>query len=175
MKKAFYTLSIIFVLLFAILNTTVFKTVKVSGDSMLGSLHDKDLLILNKLSKINQYDIVVFKDITLGEDSNKLLIKRVIGTEGDTVSYKSGVLYINGKPTADKYANKNYDKMKFGQITNDFDFKDITSLQEIPKDKYLVLGDNRHDSVDSRDFGLVDKKDVIGVITYNITETKKYK
>ena len=63
-------------------------------------------------------------------------------------------LYINDKAYEEPYLNKDV-------VTEDFKLQDI-GVDVIPDNKYLVLGDNRSDSLDSRKYGLVDKKQIIG-------------
>ena len=78
---------------------------------------------------------------------NEKLIKRVIGLPGETVEYKDGKLYIDGKVMKDEYSKS---------TTNDFD--KVT----LGKDEYFVLGDNRAVSIDSRRLGPINKKDILG-------------
>ena len=76
----------------------VFTLIIVNGDSMKDTLHDNDIMVLNKIGyrfgEIERFDIVVAKD------SDGYLIKRVIGLPGDIVSYKKNILYINGHQRA---------------------------------------------------------------------------
>jgi len=138
-----YVLIIILVLL---IKQFVFTNVMVHGDSMYPTLHNKDLMILNKLSmktgKLKRFDIVVV------DAMNEKIIKRVIGLPGETVEYKNNKLYINGKVVKDKY-NINNATQDFGKVILD-------------KDEYFVLGDNRAVSIDSRRLGPIPKKDILG-------------
>ena len=70
----------------------------------------------------------------------------------DSLEYKNNKLYINGK-----FVEEEYDRRE----TSDF-ILEFLGENTIPKDKYLVLGDNRPISKDSRIIGLVDKKDIEG-------------
>jgi len=137
-----YVLIIIAVLL---IKHFVFTNVMVHGDSMYPTLHNKDIMILNKISmktgKIKRFDIVVV------DAMNEKIIKRVIGLPGETVEYKDGKLYIDGKETEDKY--------------NDGKTLDFTEVA-LGDDEYFVLGDNRAISVDSRRLGAIPKKKILG-------------
>ena len=86
------------------------------------------------------------------EENNEKIIKRVIGLPGDYIEYKDNILYVNGKEIKEEYKR---------DITNNFSLKDL-GYEKIPENKYLVLGDNRSISKDSRIIGLIDKEDIEG-------------
>lgn len=153
---------IIIIVVVLIIRTFFFTPVLVNGDSMKPTLKDKQLLLLNKYNKnIKRYDIVV-----LTRENNEKLIKRVIGLPGEYIEYKNGKLYIDGKIVKDNFA----------KFTNDFFLEAIDlELKKIPEGKYLVLGDNRTNSIDSRTIGLIDEKNISGKITFSIWPFKKIK
>lgn len=117
---------------------------------MVPTLLDGDIMVLDKIGyRINglkRFDIVVIKY------NNEKIIKRVIGLPGDYIEYKDNILYVNGKEIKEKYKR---------DITNNFSLKDL-GYEKIPENKYLVLGDNRSISKDSRIIGLIDKEDIEG-------------
>lgn len=117
---------------------------------MVPTLLDGDIMILDKIGyRINglkRFDIVVIKY------NNEKIIKRVIGLPGDYIEYKDNNLYVNGKEIKEEYKR---------DITNNFSLKDL-GYEKIPENKYLVLGDNRSISKDSRIIGLIDKEDIEG-------------
>ena len=133
----------------------------VVGDSMIPTLKNKQVLLLNKLdykfNDIERYDIVV---INTGKSE---IIKRVIGLPGETVEYRDNILYINGHEQ----------ESEFSFETDDFTLKSICNCNKIPKGKYLVLGDNRSVSSDSRIIGLIDEKDIKGSTKISIFPMKK--
>ncbi len=151
-----YVVILIMIILF---RSLIASPVKVIGDSMDDTLAHKEVLILNKIKyqfeSISRFDIVVIKEdkimiVTNGEK----LVKRIIGLPGEYVEYKNDVLYINGKYVEDKYANSK---------TKDFTLKDICNdCEVIPEGYYLVLGDNRMVSKDSRSYGLINKDLILG-------------
>ena len=145
----------IIVLLFII--QYVFSITKVVGNSMNPTLKDEELLILNKF-KYRFTDIKRGEIISLKYDNTKYLIKRVIGLPGENVSILNSKLYINDKEFQEAYISSD--------LTYDnFYLKDL-GYEKIPDGMYLVLGDNRVDSLDSREIGLVKKEDVIGKISF---------
>ena len=151
-----YIITIIVILFLLIY---VFSLQQVVGPSMNATLQDQDVMILLKshyrLFPVERNDIIAFK-----YEDTKYLVKRVIGLPGESIEYKENVLYINGEAVEDKYA-----KGKTGDFKLNYD--------KIPEDKYLVLGDNREDSVDSREFGLIDKKDIMGKVKVRIWPLNK--
>ena len=152
---------IIIVLTVLLIRTFLVTPVYVSGTSMNPTLKDGEILILNKLDrKYERFDIVVID--YKGKNLNERLIKRVIGLPKDKVRYTNGKLYVNNKVIEDRFA----------KFTDDFSMSLFNEL-EIPEDKYLVLGDNRVESLDSRRLGLIDKKDIKGTATLRIFPLKK--
>lgn len=142
-----YVIIIVAVLLF---RQFLYSPIRVSGDSMVPTLNDGDIMILDKIGyKINGLDRF---DIVVVDYDGEKIIKRVIGLPGDHVEYKNNLLYINGKFIEEKYNRKE---------TSDF-ILEFLGENTIPEDKYLVLGDNRPISKDSRIIGLIDKKDIEG-------------
>ena len=134
---------ILIVLAVVLVRTFLFTPIRVVGPSMEPTLKSGDVMILNKVAKINRFDIVVISS----KKSPEILIKRVIGLPGETLEIKDGNIYINGKVL----------KENFGKgTTSNYNYV------EIPKDEYFVLGDNRSISADSRLFGTFNIKDIKG-------------
>ncbi len=125
---------------------------QVIGPSMKPNFNNKDILLINKLTfkfrEPTRFEVVTF----LHEEGN-FLIKRIIGLPGDTLFYKDNILYINNEVHEETFLNN----IK----TDDFSVIDL-GYEVIPNNMYLVLGDNREDSLDSRHFGLVKKSELIG-------------
>lgn len=147
-----YFIIIIVVVLF---RTFIATPVRVDGSSMVDTLHNNEILILNKLNKsYDRFDIVVIK---YGKSK---LVKRIIGLPGESIRYENNVLYIN---------NKEIDDVAIAR-TNDFELKELYNIDTIPKDYYFVMGDNRGNSLDSRDYrvGLIKKSDIIGTTSFRV-------
>ena len=140
---------ILIILIIIFIKKFVFTNIMVHGPSMLDTLHDKDIMILDiigpKLNGYKRFDIIVIKT------KDTKIIKRVIGLPGETVEYKDNQLYINGKKVKDKYGNGETD--------------DIEKVK-LGKDEYYVLGDNRGISADSRVYGPFKKKSIMGKATF---------
>ena len=138
-----------------LINTFVVQRTMVSGESMYPYLHDKDQLMMDKISyrfhDPERFDIIVFPVMRDGKE--EYYIKRVIGLPGETVQIKDGCVYIDGQRLDEHFSEE--------KIQN-------AALASEPivlgKDEYFVLGDNRNASEDSRfpDVGKVKRKEIIG-------------
>ena len=142
----------------------VVSITQVVGSSMSSTLQDGDVLILNKI-KYRFTDIKRGDIISLEYADTKYLIKRVIGLPGDTVLIRDNTLYINGEVYVENYLDE-------GLVYDDFDLSSL-GYDVIPEDMYLVLGDNRPDSLDSREIGLITKDEVIGKVSFRIWPLNK--
>ncbi len=140
------TLILAVVLYFGI--NAISARVRVDGFSMRPTLQDGEYILVSKLAyKLGQPqrgDIVVFIfPVNPAED----LIKRVIGLPGDTISVQGGVLSINGVAMDEPYINAP---------------PAYEGTWQVSPDELFVLGDNRNDSRDSHQWGLLPIKNVIG-------------
>ena len=146
LKDAFkYILFIVIVLLIVIY---VVGLQQIVGDSMNPTFNNGDIVIIDKLTprfnNIKRGDIISFY-----YDDSKFLVKRVIGLPGESVKIKDNKIYINDKVINDYVYNTN---------TEDFTLE----YDKIPDNHYFVLGDNRSNSLDSREIGLIKKENIIG-------------
>lgn len=165
LKDSFKYLIVIIIVLVIAIYVVSFQ--QVIGPSMNPTLKEGDILVLNKIMykfrKIKRNDIVALR---YAEDE-KLVVKRIIGLPGEKIEYKDlkenndvkSILYIDGKGYDEEYLNNVY--------TKSFSIEDL-GYEVIPDDMYLVLGDNRSNSLDSRNFGLVKKEDIIGRVKVRI-------
>ena len=134
----------------------VFSPIKVNGTSMVPTLNDGDIMILNEigyhLGGLERFDIVV-----VNHDGEKI-IKRVIGLPGEKVAYRNNKLYINDKEVVENFKH---------QDTKDFELSNL-NVEVIPKNYYFVVGDNRGNSKDSRSIGLIHKNKIMGKTSFII-------
>jgi signal peptidase I len=139
----------------------LFTPIVVDGESMMPTLENGDRMIVNKIGyeigEIERFDIVVFH-----ADENKDYIKRVIGLPGDSIVYKNDQLLINGEVFAEPYLDKYKAKITSGTLTENFTLEDYTQMAVIPEGYVFVMGDNRRNSSDSREFGLISISEIIG-------------
>lgn len=161
------------VIIVILIRSFVFSNYVVQGKSMMPTLQNGNRLIVNKIDysvgKPHRFDVVIFH-ATKSED----YVKRVIGLPGDRIAYKNDMLYVNGKAVKEPYLDP-YKKQLFqGQLTWDFTLKGLTGEARVPKGKLWVMGDNRRNSVDSRWFGFVDEKEVVGKVDLRYWPLKKF-
>lgn len=146
------------------------KPTIVEGDRILVDKMAYDLrfpftnISMLKLADPQRGDIVIFDS----KVSDIRLVKRVIGLPGDTVAMKDNVLNINGK-TLNYQTVSSLDKSEdlFGlahQIRTHPNGSRLSSFQgvKVPQGHYLVLGDNRDNSADSRVIGFVPRNEIVG-------------
>lgn len=161
-KAYFFLLDILQTLIlaaaaFVVVYMFLFRPFEVKGESMFPNLHDSQYLITNiislKLGNPKLGDVIVFKAPNTPE---KDFIKRVIGIKGDKVSIKDGQVYLNDKLLDEsKYLD---DSVK----TYGGSFIKEGQTVTVPDGYFFVLGDNRSYSSDSREWGFVSKKNIIG-------------
>ena len=159
--------------------------VRVDGHSMDPTLADSEyLLVINKLP-IDRFDIVVASETENGK--TKEIVKRVIGLPGETIEYKNDVLYINGKETDEPYLKEYIQKFKEDKLQSTYSGKGFeengelfrqmaqiaeaftvdrdgsaTFTKKLLDDEYLLLGDDRIVSKDSRQVGAFKKEQIKG-------------
>ncbi len=131
------------VVLFFLVRFLVAEPVRTSGDSMSPTLHDGDALVIQKVS-------YWFSDPAIGEivvatapDTRESVVKRVVAVGGDSIGIEDGVLVRNGVAVDEPYANHHeMDGYFWGPV-------------EVPEGHVFLLGDNRLESHDSRNYGPV--------------------
>ena len=147
------------------------QTVRVDGESMVGTLQNNDLLLASKISYYfgdpQRGDIVV---LIPPSDPTKDFIKRVIGIPGDTLEIDGGqvptavLIKPGGKGPwqrlQEPYLPERWDTMNFCCLPNGTESSTPEPLT-IPSGQYFVMGDNRNKSSDSRMFGLVPRKNIL--------------
>ncbi len=146
---------VIIVVVVVLIRTFLVTPGIVNGSSMEDTLFNNDLVIINKIGLkggIDRFDIVVIDF----EDS--AIIKRVIGLPNEKVEYKDNKLYIN-----DKLMETPIDF----EATNNF-------ILEADENQYIVLGDNRNVSKDSRVIGPVSIDNIKGIVGFRIFPFSKF-
>ena len=130
-----------------------FQVARVEGMSMAPTLEDQDRLIVNKLAyrigEPHHGDIVM---LYYPIDPNKSFVKRVIAEEGDTVRIVDGHVFVNEAPLDDSY------------VPDEFRDHNDWGPQVVPEGYYFVMGDHRNNSSDSRHWGQVPKKYIVGKV-----------
>ncbi|OIJ21499.1 signal peptidase I [Anaerobacillus alkalidiazotrophicus] len=170
------TLVVVLVLVVAI-RGFLFTNYIVYGSSMMPTIQDRDRVIINKIGygigAPKRFDMIVFH-----ANETTDYIKRVIGLPGDFIEYKDDVLYVNGIAVDEPYLVEITDVYKRYPYTHDFTLEELTGEKYVPKDHLFVLGDNRRNSVDSRQIGFISFDDIVGkadIAYWPIKEFRKLK
>ncbi|MDD3225197.1 MAG: signal peptidase I [Clostridium sp.] len=120
----------------------------VQGQSMQNTVHDRDIVMLNKIpsytKSFNRGEVIVFQATRTDR-----YIKRIIGLPNDNVNIFNGHVYVNGKLYNEKYL-----------VSNDITYPNLSL--KVPNDSLFVLGDNRTNSRDSRIIGCIKMNKVKG-------------
>lgn len=126
-----------------LLKNFVFSFVRVKGTSMENTLHNGDILFLNKIKKnTKRGSIVVVKQ------GGEFLIKRIIALPGEEITGYDGFIYVNGKKLEEPYV-KDLTASEFSKI-------------RLKDDEFFIMGDNRRNSLDSRVFGPIKYSQIKG-------------
>jgi signal peptidase I len=148
---------LILAILLALYHSLIGTIFVVSGESMDHSLQSGQYLYINKISYLlkepQRGDIVVLR--FPGDPDNKKLVKRLIGLPGEKVEIDNNRVFIDDKELIESYLSDS--------LTDDPDLKKQFQLEA---DDYLLLGDNRIYSYDSRIWGPAHKKNFIGKASF---------
>ncbi len=141
---------ILAVVLAALVRLFVFEPFYIPSQSMEPTLLPRDRIIVNKLAykfhPPQRGDIVVFK---YPYDPSRDFIKRIVAFGGETVAIRQSHVFINGVRLEEPYLPYHAPVPNFGPI-------------RVPRDHYFVMGDNRSNSDDSRFWGPLNKKYLVG-------------
>jgi signal peptidase I len=130
-----------------------FQVARVEGQSMAPTLADQDRLIVNKLAyRLGEPHVGDIVMLYYPLNPNKSFVKRVIAEEGDQVRVVDGRVFRNDVPMDDSF------------VPSDYRSHDDWGPQVVPEGYYFVMGDHRNNSSDSRHWGFVPKKYIIGKV-----------
>ncbi|MEZ5346287.1 MAG: signal peptidase I [Pyrinomonadaceae bacterium] len=161
---------ILIVAVFVLFGVFIAQPVVVEGTSMVPQLENGERLIVNKLVYYNiksvnwghlkRGDIVVF---WYPENPDESFVKRIIGLPGEVVEVRDGKVLIDDKPINEPYLTE-------------LEVKEMRDFEPVIVDKhyYFVMGDNRGDSSDSREWGLVPEKYIYGKAFFRYWRPSKF-
>ncbi|HWY75387.1 MAG TPA: signal peptidase I [Verrucomicrobiae bacterium] len=141
---------------YAAISRFLLETVRVEGVSMTPTLQENNHYLLNRWAfhdrDPQRLDIVVLRD----PSDNGYAVKRVIATAGDSIFFKDGRVFVNGKRLEEPYLAPGTATYTNSRTTE--------QLITCGKDQYFVLGDNRTRSIDSRMYGPVPRENILGQV-----------
>ncbi len=169
--KEYAEVLIVALLLALIIRTFIVAAVKIPSGSMIPTLQIGDQLLVSKFSYGIKIPYVMKTIVPVGEprrediivfiypqDRTKDFVKRVIGLPGDAVEIRNKQLYLNGKPYRDAHGFHTDPLIIPGAMQPRDNFGPVS----VPPGSLFVMGDNRDFSADSRFWGFVEQKDVLG-------------
>lgn len=154
-KKKFFVFLVIILIVIAFIKIYINSRYIISqavGNSMYPTIKNGDLILLEKYNnqELERYQMISF------EVENKNVFKRIIGLPGDTVTFKDGIIFINGECILEeeaKYLSSSPKEDGYNEVFI------------VPEDCYFVLGDNRFVSRDSRAYAnpYISKDSILGI------------
>ncbi len=152
----FFGLSIGLVSILTLIYLFVAQPHKVSGQAMAPNYSAGQYFITNKLAYLSDNpqhgDVIILKN---PQNEAQDFLKRVIGIPGEEIKIQDCKVYINGSVFDETYVTEN-------TCTRGGDFLQDNASVTVPEDSYFVMGDNRDHSADSRMWGFVPRKNIIG-------------
>lgn len=152
----FFETLVVFGAIFAAIYLFVAQFHKVSGNSMVPTMHNADYLITEKVSyrfrNPKHGEMVVLKN---PRDESQDFIKRIIAVPGDTIQISNKSVYLNGQLLQETY-------LPPGTPTPAGAFLTEGLVVKVADNQYFVIGDNREHSSDSREWGPITKVEVVG-------------
>lgn len=151
LKNTIYTIIIIFAFC-VLLATLIMPVFEIKGNSMSPTYNDGNIVVALKKSKYKSGDVIAFYY------GNKILVKRVIATEGDWVNIKEGIIYTNGREI-----DKSSSDESFYYGNQEYPY-------QVPSNGLFVVSDNKSDTQDSRNsqIGCVEKENILGEVLFRL-------
>lgn len=153
--KGYVEVVLLAILIAFLLRTFVVQAYRIPSSSMEDSLLGGDFILVNKLhyrySEPKPGDIIVFK---YPLNPSKDMVKRVVASEGQTVEIKNKIVYVDDRMIPDPLSAKHSDQRI---LPEDYSTRDNFGPAQVPAGHLFVLGDNRDNSQDSREWGFLDQ------------------
>ena len=135
-----------------VIRTFLIQPFLVNGASMEPNFFHSNYLLVDEITyrfrEPARGEVIVFRS---PQDRSTFFIKRIIGLPGDEITIENNEISVNGRQLQEKYLSPNI------KTAGSFDIK-------LGEDEYFVLGDNRYNSFDSRNWGLLRRDKIIGLV-----------
>lgn len=144
--------SLALIVLMLLIAQSTLQNFHIQGHSMEPTLHDQEYMIVNKAAYFFRQpargDIIVFRN---PRNPHEDYVKRIIAIPGDVISISRSSIAVNGISLHETYVSRQNQQNAYSPL-----------LLAVTPDHYFVLGDNRSNSSDSRQWGLVPRENIIG-------------
>jgi signal peptidase I len=131
----------------------LFQPFRMSGSSMMPYLVNSEYFMAQKIDRnYHNGDIVVFIN---PRDNRQMLVKRIIAVPGDKIKLAGSEVYLNGQKLNESYLKEPLKTYPGKAIQEGQEF-------DVPADSFFMMGDNREYSADSREYGFINKANIIG-------------
>ncbi|MGQ7461266.1 signal peptidase I [Streptococcus suis] len=162
-------ISLVILLIFGLIGLRVwfFEPVTITSQMANDYIKEGDFIVTVRKADLTHGDFVLYRH------EGKEYVSRVIAMDNEAVTYMDDVLYRDNLIVTESYLNKPHSQESY---TEDFTIATLTKgqFESIPKDYILVLNDNRTNHQDSRSFGLIAEKDIIGRLTFRLSPLKEF-
>lgn len=132
--------------------------VQIFENSMFPIIKNNEFILVKKFPNRYERGDIVFLHPQVDSDINYMSVKRIVGMPGDKVSIEQGNVFINGSRLDENYLKENVQTV----------FKGNKKEWQLAKDEYFVLGDNRENSNDSRNYGAVTRENLVGEFLFSM-------
>ncbi|WP_156018128.1 signal peptidase I [Streptococcus ruminantium] len=145
----------------------LFEPVTITAEMANNYLKKNDFIVTARNVRLHHGDFILYKH------EGKEYVSRVIAIENESVTYMDDVLYRNNMIVPENYLKTPHSQESY---TEDFTLGTLTGgkYDVIPKGQYLVLNDVRTNRKDSRSFGLIAGKDIIGRLTFRVSPLSEF-
>jgi signal peptidase I len=143
-------------LVLVLLRTTLVVPLRVSSASMSPAFEAGDVVLVSKsapdVALLRRGDLVVFRS----PEDREPALKRVVGLPGESVVILDSVLHVDGRPVSEPYVDH---PMIDGYYSRTY---------RVPAGMVFVMGDNRGNSIDSRDYGPIGQDELLGAVWFRV-------
>lgn len=162
-------ISLVILLILGLIGLRVwfFEPVTIASQMANDYIKEGDFIVTVRNAKLTHGDFILYKH------DGKEYVSRVIAVTDETVTYMDDVLYRDNVIVTESYLKASHTQESY---TEDFTIATLTNgqFESVPKDFILVLNDNRTNHQDSRSFGLIAEKDVIGRLTFRLSPLREF-
>ncbi|MCG7339418.1 signal peptidase I [Staphylococcus sp. ACRSN] len=159
-------LIIIAIMIVLLIQALLITGVVVKNNQMAPNLDKNDRVIVNKIK--GTFNLLDNNDIIMYRNGKNIEISRIIGKPGQSINYKNGTLYRDDRKVNESYINKNH--------IQSLSLRNIKKSEGdiVPPNAYFVLNDQRSNKKDSRTYGFIQNKDIIGNVSLRFYPFNKF-